>query len=45
MKVDRSLLGRLEALVKDPGVPFYREGKPLAKIHERLMTDIPELAD
>jgi hypothetical protein len=45
MKVDRGLLKRIEDLVKDPGKPFYREGEPKARIHARLMDDIPEPAD
>jgi hypothetical protein len=41
-KVDRSLLTRVEELAKHPKKPFYREGPPKAKIHERLLDHIPE---
>jgi len=40
-KVDRKMLPRLEDLAKDPKRPFYREGKPKAKIHGRLLDSIP----
>lgn len=42
MKVDRALLPRIEALVKDPRKPFYAEGVPSAPIHGRLLEAIPE---
>jgi len=45
MRVDRALLGRVQNLVLDPKKPFYAEGKPTAKIHERLLEQIPEPAD
>jgi hypothetical protein len=44
-KVDRRLLARVEELAKHPKQPFYREGPPKAKIHERLMDHIPEASD
>ena len=45
MKVDRGLLPSVETLASDPAKPFYREGTPRAKIHERLLDEIPEPAD
>jgi hypothetical protein len=42
MKVDKSLLPRIQELVLDPGKPFYAEGSPTAPIHQRLLRDIPE---
>lgn len=45
MKVDRSLLARVEELAADPKKPFYREGAPTAKIHARLMDEMPEPPD
>jgi plasmid stabilization system protein ParE len=42
MKVDRALLARVEDLAKHPTKPFYREGRPTARIHERLLDHIPE---
>src|SRR5688572_28019651 len=41
MKVDKSLLPRIQELVLDPKKPFYAEGKPTAPIHQRLLEDIP----
>lgn len=40
-KVDRDLLTRLEALSLDPKKPFYREGRPKADIHKKLVEAIP----
>lgn len=42
MKVDRGLLTRVEALVRHPTRPFYREGEPHAAIHGRLKELMPE---
>ncbi len=44
-KVDRGLLARLQELADDPTRPFYAEGKPLAPIHGRLLTEMPEAPD
>lgn len=41
MKVDKSLLPRIQELVLDPAKPFYAEGAPTAPIHQRLLADIP----
>ena len=40
-RVDRDLLTRLEDLANDPKKPFYREGRPKADIHKRLIESIP----
>jgi hypothetical protein len=40
-RVDRELLTRLEELALDPRKPFYREGRPKADIHKRLIEAIP----
>ena len=42
MKVDRAMLKRVEDLARDPKKPFFREGKPAAKIHGRLLDSIQE---
>ena len=42
MKVDRAMLTRVEGLARDPKKPFFREGKPTAKIHGRLLDSIQE---
>jgi hypothetical protein len=44
-KVDRVLVGTMEALAADPVKPFYAEGRPRAAIHGRLLTSIPEETD
>jgi hypothetical protein len=41
-RVDRSLYQRLEALAVDPKKPFYREGRPHADIHLKLLEGLPE---
>jgi hypothetical protein len=38
---DLELLTQLEALAKHETRPFYREGRPTAEIHQRLLTSIP----
>ena len=40
-KVDREFLTRLEELASDPKKPFYREGRPKADIHKKLIDPIP----
>jgi len=40
-KVDREFLTRLEELANDPKKPFYREGRPKADIHRKLVDSIP----
>jgi hypothetical protein len=40
-RVDRELLTRLEELSLDPTKPFYREGRPKADIHKKLIEAIP----
>lgn len=40
-KVDREFLNRLEELASDPNKPFYREGRPKADTHKRLIETIP----
>ena len=42
MRVDRAMLQRVEDLARDPKTPFFREGKPAAKIHGRLLDSIQE---
>jgi hypothetical protein len=41
-KVDREFLPRLETLANDPRKPFYREGRPKASVHKRLIESIPK---
>jgi hypothetical protein len=41
-RVDREFLTRLEALANDPNKPFYREGRPKAAIHRKLIETIPK---
>ena len=41
-KVDRGLAETMQKLADDPARPFFGEGKPLAAIHGRLLTAIPE---
>ena len=41
MRVDRAFLERVEDLVLDPARRFYREGPPAARIHGRLLDEIP----
>jgi hypothetical protein len=43
--VDRALYDRFEQLSADPKKPFYREGRPTADIHLRLLERIPEPPD
>ena len=38
---DLELLTQLEALAKHETRPFYREGRPTAEVHQRLVTSIP----
>jgi hypothetical protein len=40
-QVDREFLTRLEELANDPKKPFYREGRPKAAIHKKLIESIP----
>jgi hypothetical protein len=40
--VDREFLSRLEELASDPRKPFYREGRPTASMHKRLVATIPK---
>jgi len=40
-QTDVELIKRLEALARDESKPFYREGRPTAKIHEQLLDQIP----
>lgn len=40
-RVDRVLLTKLEELSLDPRKPFYREGRPKADIHKKLVEAIP----
>jgi hypothetical protein len=42
MRVDRTLLQRVEDLVKHPKKPFYREGEPKAKVHRHLLDDVQD---
>ena len=35
--IDPALSGQFETLAADPAKPFFREGKPKAKVHERLV--------
>ena len=44
-KVDRQLPGILESLALDPKKPFYREGRPKADVHLKLLDAIPESPD
>jgi len=41
-RVHRDLFARLEALAADDRKPFYREGRPHAEIHLRLLDEIPD---
>jgi hypothetical protein len=41
-RVDHSVHDALEALAVDPKKPFYREGRPRAPIHLKLLEDLPE---
>ncbi|HUE86262.1 MAG TPA: hypothetical protein VMO26_09305 [Vicinamibacterales bacterium] len=41
-RVHRDLFTRLEALAADDARPFYREGRPHAEIHLRLLDEIPD---
>jgi hypothetical protein len=41
-RVDRGLLAQLEALALHERQPFYREGRPKAPIHLRLLEELPE---
>jgi hypothetical protein len=41
-RVDRGLYDRLEELAVDPDKPFYREGRPHAAIHLKLLEHLPE---
>lgn len=41
-KVDRKLLNLLQKLADHPERPFFAEGKPHARIHGRLLTEMPE---
>lgn len=43
--VDREMFDRFEALAADPRRPFYREGRPRADIHLRLLDRLPEPPD
>ena len=43
--VDREMYDRFERLAADPNKPFYREGRPRADIHLRLLERLPEPAD
>lgn len=40
-QIKPELIARLEALSADPARPFYREGRPTAPIHQRLLATIP----
>ncbi len=40
--VDREMFDRLEDLASDATKPFYREGRPRADIHLRLLEHLPE---
>lgn len=43
--VDREMFDRFESLAADPSRPFYREGRPRADIHLRLLDRLPEPPD
>jgi hypothetical protein len=44
-KTQTGLLAQLETLAADPAKPFYREGKPKAKVHEQLIAGLPGAYD
>jgi hypothetical protein len=44
-RVDRDLLGRLDGLATSPTAPVYREGRPRARIHDRLLEGRPDKTD
>ena len=41
VKVGSGLKNRIDSLVKDPKKPFFAEGPPTAKIHQKLLEVIP----
>lgn len=41
-RVHRDLFARLETLAADNNRPFYREGRPHAEVHLRLLNEIPD---
>ena len=41
-KVDLEFLRRLDELANDPRKRFYREGRPIASIHRKLIDSIPK---
>jgi hypothetical protein len=41
-KLDRAVLSTLQQLADHPTKPFFAEGRPHARIHERLLDEIPE---